>query len=317
MTNQQPAPTLPERKKSKTPLFIAIGAVAVVGIGAAIVVPQLTGGDGGGAGGEGELRTYKIGVADSSAEYWPVLEDLLEEEGIALDLVNFSEYSLPNPATTEGEVDLNLFQHLDFLADYNNNTGEDLQPIAGTLVVPLPIYSEQYDSVEEIPDGSEIAVPNDDSNLGRALGVLEAADLIVLTTEDGQTPVLEDIDEAASRVTVTPVSAEQTAASLSSVAAAVVNNNFALDANLDTDSALFSLDPADAGSAPYINAFVTRAEDVDNEDFATIARLYHDPSVTDLVVADSGGTAVIVDQTGEQLRESLATIQENKLAAQG
>lgn len=312
MTNQQPAPTLPERKKSKTPLFIAIGAVAVVGIGAAIVVPQLTGGDGGGAGGEGELRTVRIGVVDESAGHWPVLQELLVEEGIDLELVNFSDYTLANPATEQGEVDLNLFQHLAFLSGYNVDNDADLQPIGGTVVVPLPVYSTEWTSIEEVPEGGEIAVPNDETNLGRALGVLEEAGLVVLTTEDGATPVIEDVDEAASRVVVTPVSADQTAGALSSVDAAVINNNFALDAGIDPESAIFEIPPTGEASLPWYNAFVTTADRVDDEDLLTITRLYHSPEVTDIVEEESGDTAIIVDNDGEELREVLAELEENR-----
>jgi len=316
MTNPQSAPTLPERKKSKTPLFIAIGAVAVVGIGAAIVVPQLIGGGDGATTAAGEeLTVVKLGTTDASQGHWPVLQELALEEGIDLEIVPFTEYPVPNPALASGEIDINAFQHIDFLADHNLATGDDLQPIGATIIVPLPIYSERWTSVDEIPEGAEIVVPDDSSNQGRALRVLEAADLIELTVGDDVDPTPADIDEAASRVVVTPIAAAQTVAALPTVDGAIINNGFATDAGLDPELAIFSVDPADPASWPYINVIVANADDIDNEAYLKVWELYHSPEVTEIVVEESGGTAVIVDQDGEQVREALAEVEARKAAA--
>jgi D-methionine transport system substrate-binding protein len=315
--SEQP-PVLPEKPKSnRLPILIAAGAIVAVGVAAAIVVPPLLSGDdeaAPAAGGE-ELRTIEVGTTDASEPQWEVLAELAAEEGIDLELVNFSEYPLPNPALASGETDLNQFQHLDYLSNHIIATGDDLVPIGSTVIVPLPIYSNEWDSIDDIPEGGEIAVPNDPSNLGRALGVLEAAGLVTLTSEPGEIPGIDAIDAANSSVTVTPVDASQTAAALQSVDAAIVNNNFALDAGLDPADALFSVDPEDAASAPYINVWVARGEDATDEDFLTLARLWHDPAVVAAVQEASGGTAVIVDLTPAELQERLDQIIADKEAA--
>src|SRR5690606_27916022 len=111
-------------------------------------------------------------------DYWNTFTDLAEEEGISVELVNFSDYQLPNQGLTDGDLDLNQFQHLQFLASYNTATDSDLTPIGATAVYPLGLYSTKHDSVEDIPDGGEIAIPNDDTNQARALPALQEAGLL-------------------------------------------------------------------------------------------------------------------------------------------
>ncbi len=319
MTEQQPAPVLPERKKSRTGLVVGIGAgVAALGVAAALIVPNIVDSNSAAnaAGGtENELTTVTVGTTDASQPHWEILTELLLEEGIQLETVNFSDYPLPNPALAAGETDLNAFQHLDYLSNHNVATGDDLQPIGSTVIVPLPLYSEKHDSVEEIPEGAEIAIPNDPSNQGRALFVLEAAGLVTLVG-DPDVPTPDDIDPDASTVVVTPVEASQTPAALQTVDGAIINNNFARDAGLDFANALFSVDPEDPRSWPYLNVIAARADDLDNPVYQKVAELYHDPSVTEAVVEASGNTAIVIDLPAEELRERLASIEDAKRAAQ-
>ena len=314
-SNETPAPVLPERAKSKAPLILGIvGGVAALGIAAALIVPGLVA-PAPATAEEQELTTVTVGTTNGADPQWTILAELLLEEGIVLETVNFTEYPLPNPALAAGETDLNSFQHLDYLSNHNVATGDNLQPIGSTVIVPLPLYSEKWDSVEEFPEGAEIAIPNDPSNQGRALFVLEAAGLLELTGNP-TVPTPADIDAATSTVVVTPVEASQTVAALQSVDGAIINGNFARDAGIDTSTALFSVDPNDARSWPYLNVFAVRAEDVDNPIYLKIAELYHSAVVTDEVVEASGGTAVVIDLPGEELRERLAAIEDEKRAAQ-
>ncbi len=101
----------------------------------------------------------KIGVVGKSDPQWAAFEEAAAEAGITIELVDFADYAQPNPATTEGELDLNQFQHIVYLADYNVSAGEDLVPIGATAIYPLGLYSTKYDSVEDIPAGETVAVP--------------------------------------------------------------------------------------------------------------------------------------------------------------
>ncbi|UFU03977.1 MetQ/NlpA family ABC transporter substrate-binding protein [Ruania suaedae] len=256
-----------------------------------------------------EEDPIRIGVVNSSEPQWQVFEEAAAEEGIVVEIENFSDYQLPNQGLSDGELDLNQFQHLQFLAKYNVNTGSDLTPIAATAVYPLSLFSLEHGSVEEIPDGGEIAIPNDETNQARALLVLQEAGLLAL--EDGgsafSTPA--DIIAEDSRVTVTPVDAAQTALALQDVAASIINNDFVADAGLVAEDAIFSDDPASDAAAPYINIWVAGAEEADNETFAQLAELYHSPEVEEAAFESSGESAVFVNNPAEELQEILEGIE--------
>ncbi|PJJ55164.1 MetQ/NlpA family ABC transporter substrate-binding protein [Compostimonas suwonensis] len=317
-TAPQLPPRLPEKKKGRAGLItgILIGVVVIIVAVVLIVVNLTAAKPAAEADGSAAPVVVKIGTSDASQPYWDLLKEKAAAEGITIETVNFTDYQQPNPALQEGQIDLNMFQHLRFLAQYNVDTDNDLQPIASTLIVPLGLYSQKWTSVDEIPQGGTIAIPNDPSNQARALFVLEAAGLITLTG-DKFAPTPADIDTANSRVTVATVDAAQTALSLPSVDGSVINNNYVQDAGIDPKTAIFADDPSSPGAQPYINLIVSRADEVDNPTFAKIAELYHDPEVLEAVVASSNGTAVIVDgYTGEELRGLLADIQKEVAAAE-
>jgi D-methionine transport system substrate-binding protein len=253
----------------------------------------------------------RIGVVNSGDDYWTTFTDLAEDEGISVELVNFSDYQLPNQGLTDGDLDLNQFQHLQFLANYNTATGSDLTPIAATAVYPLGLYSLKHDSVEEIPDGGEIAIPNDDTNQARALLVLQEAGLVTLRDGGSAFSTPADVLEDESKVTVTPVDAAQTALALQDVDASIINNDFVGDADLTSEDAIFSDDPDSSAAEPYINVWVARGADADNEVFQQLVEIYHSPEVEEGVLEASGGTGVIKDNPASELQEILAGIQED------
>lgn len=265
----------------------------------------------------GDTTVVRLGTTEIAQPHWEILKGLAAKEDIELELVGFSEYTQPNPALADGEIDLNAFQHVLYLADHNNNTGDDLRPIGSTIIVPLPLYSEKHEKVEEFTKGEQVAIPNDSTNQARALFVLEAAGLIEFTGEPG-VPTPDDVDTDASTVVVRPVEASQTAGLISDpdIAGVVVNNNFATDAGFDLDGYVYADDPTSPGAQPYINVIAARADDVDNPVYQRIVELYHDPSVLESVVASSGGTAVVVEgYDADRLQEVLATTQENLRSA--
>jgi len=311
-TNGPTGPTLPSKPRRRTGLYaiIAVVAVAVV-VAGALLIPRLFAGPettAAGAGG-GERTTVRLGTTDAAQGHWPVLQDILAEEGIDLEIVPFDSYETPNPALADGSIDLNAFQHIDYLSDHNVATGDALAVVGPTLIVPLPIYSAQYSDVADIPEGGRVAIPQDATNQARALKVLESAGLIELA--DVVTPTPADITSA--RVEVEPVDASLTAPALQdpSIAAAVVNNTFAADSGI-LDQAIFSIDPTDANSWPYVNILVSRAGEEDSDVFQKVWEAYHDPRVSDIVVAESGDTARIVEEQPAQVREWLAEIEQKK-----
>lgn len=303
---------LPEKPRRKRgPLIGVILAVVVVLVAVVLIVVNTTSDSGTTAG----HTTVKIGVTDAGADYWKTFRQIAADNGIDLELVNFSDYTQANPALAQGQLDVNLFQHLLFLANYNVSANQDLTPIGSTYVVPLSLYSRKHATLADIPAGGQIAIPNDPTNQARALLVLQSAGLISLRGGGNVLSTPAEIDQAASKVTVTPVDASQTVAALPSVDGAIVNNNFALDANLDPSKALFNDDPANPSAEPYINTFVTRAQDKDNPTYLKLAQLYRDPRVAGEVKAESKNTAVLVERPNTDLQAILDRLEQTVRAA--
>ncbi|MFC7880240.1 MetQ/NlpA family ABC transporter substrate-binding protein [Isoptericola sp. NPDC057391] len=281
--------------------------LAVTAIAAATTVTLSACGGAGNAEGDGTLR---IGVVGASEDKWAVFTDKAKEEGLDIELVDLQDYTQANPSLSQGELDANQFQHLQFLAGYNVDADDDLTPIGATAVYPLGLYSEKHSSLEEIPAGGEVAVPNDPTNLARALLVLQEAGLIEL--KDGGSAVSTEADVLpSSKVTVTPVAAEQTPIQLKSVDASIVNNDFLKDAGLDPETALFQDDPDSDAAAPYINVWVARAEDKDDPDLKKLAEISHSDEVVAAEQEASGNTAVIKDNSPEELQEILSGLEDD------
>lgn len=258
-----------------------------------------------------DIKTVRIGVSDGAEPYWQVYARTVKEQtGVTVEFQNFSDYNQPNPALDQKQLDLNEFQHLQYLATYNVKNGKSLQPIGSTAIYPLPLYSKKHHSLAEIPAGGQIAVPNDPTNLSRSLVVLEQAGLITVKGGANSTSTPAEIDQAASRVKVVPVDAKVTAQNLDSLDGAVVNNNYATAANLSKDLVLAKDDPTAEASKAYLNAFVARPEDKDNPTLLKIAAIYHDPTVQEAVRKDLG-SGTFIQEDPAALQASLVTIQQH------
>ncbi|WP_405498225.1 MetQ/NlpA family ABC transporter substrate-binding protein [Nocardia sp. NBC_00511] len=253
-------------------------------------------------------NTVRIGTTESDP-HWDVFKDKAKEQGINLDIVHYSDYSQPNIALAQKQIDVNLFQHLQFLGQYNVANNQDLTPIGATQIVPLGLYSKKHKTLAEIPQGGEIAVPNDPTNQARALFVLQAAGLLKISGNVKQlTPA--DIDKGSSKVKVTAVDAAQTALSLESVDGSVINNTFLLKSGIDPKTALYKDDPSSPVAEPYINAFVTRAADKTNPTYLKLVDIFHGPEVQKSVQEDSKGTALEVTKSGPDLEQILSRVQQ-------
>ena len=311
------APVLPQKPKGKRPVgWIIAAAVVVVAIVVAVVVAAVrSGGSGGSAAGSGTQETVTIGVADKSLGYWSTYTKLAKDElGVTVKLTNFSDYSLPNPALKDGQLDINQFQHIQYLADYNVTSDDDLQPIGSTAVYPLPLYATKYEKTSELPSDAKVAIPNDSINQARALLILQAAGLVEL--KDGGSAFSTTTDIESSKVDVQPLDASQTANALQqgSVAAAVVNNNFATAAKLPTSDIIYQDDPASASAAPYVNVFAVRDADKDNETYLKLAELFQDSAVQKAFQKDLP-EAVSRDESAKTLQDELAKVEQDAKAA--
>ncbi|QPK83615.1 methionine ABC transporter substrate-binding protein [Corynebacterium qintianiae] len=260
--------------------------------------------------GENGETVIKIGTTDADQQAWSVFGDLAAEQGITLDIVQFSDYAPVNEALAQGELDVNKFQHIKYLAEYNKNSGNDLRIVGSTEIVPLALFWKDHDSLNGI-EGEEVAVPNDPSNQGRAINVLVQAGLVTLKdgVEDSLAPTPADIDKAASKVTVVPVDAAQTPSAYNEGRPAIINNTWLDRAGIEPSLAVFQDDPNSEEAEPYINVFAAREGDIDNETLNKLVEIWHDPKVTEAVAQDSKGTSVPVKRDKAELNEILDNLE--------
>ena len=192
----------------------------------------------------------------------------LADEGIDLEIVQFSDYVTPNNALANGDIDLNAFQHRIYLQNEIDNYGYAIQNIGNTFIIPLNLYSQKVSSVDELKDGDVVAIPDDLTNGGRALKVLEAAGLIELNPNAAFNPTVDDITSYKVNITIEELKANTIPSVLPDVAAAVVNGNYALDFGLKTDEAIYKDSVLDVED--YWNLIAARTADVEDPDTAAI-----------------------------------------------
>ena len=259
--------------------------------------------------GNGDSKKITIGVVGNETAN-QVLKDEAAKQGITIEYSEFTDYAQPNPAVDAGDNDMNRFQHIAYLANYNVSSGKDLQIVGSTNIYPMAIFSKKHKKVDEIPQGGTIAIPNDSVNEARALLLLKAQNLGTFKSEV-HTPTHNDIDTGKSKVKVTPVDAAQTVVSLDSVDAAVINNTFLADAGLNPSDALAQDDPNNPDARRYVNLFVAQKDKVNDETYKKVVEIFHSKTVQDAVKEDSKNTAVEVNLSQDELKKAL----ENEEAA--
>ncbi|WP_340081439.1 MetQ/NlpA family ABC transporter substrate-binding protein [Terribacillus sp. FSL K6-0262] len=258
-------------------------------------------------------QTVKIGVTGSDGDQWPILKEKAKEEGINIELVEFSDYTLPNQALANGEIDMNSFQHIAFLSQYAKEHGDTIVPIGSTVIAPIGAYSEKIDSLDELKEGDKVAIPDDPSNQARSLRALEAAGVIKLADDFGQFGDPSKIAENPKNIEIVPVVAQQTPRVLPDVAASFINNGVAGQAGLNPKEDPIYLENANDDSiTPFVNVFAVRKEDENNEIYQKIAALYQDEEVKKAVENDTNGGSIVVDVPKEELQEHLKRLQEEE-----
>lgn len=219
----------------------------------------------------GDPVTITLGVVGSIYEdLWAPAKEALKSEGINLDIVQFSDYVTPNNALANGEINLNAFQHRIYLDNEIQSYGYKIQNIGNTFIIPLNLYSKKVTSVEEIKDGDTVAIPNDVTNGGRALKVLEAAGLIKIKTDAGFNPTTDDIETYNVQIKIEELAANTIPSALADVTAAIINGNYALDFGLKTEEAIFA--DTSLGEEKYWNLVAARTDDLSDPEKAELYR---------------------------------------------
>ncbi len=219
---------------------------------------------------------------------WDALNEELAARGenIRVEYINV-ELAVANRAVADGEVDLNSFQHYAYFEQNTADLGLDLTPIGETLIVPLSLFSDKYESVDEIPDGGTIAFPEDATNEGRSLHVLEKAGLIKLKDGVGVNGTKADIVENPKNLEFVQVGGAEVPSLLPDVDAAIINCGFSVDYGLDPiEDPIFKddIDLNDPAQHPFVNIIAARTADKDNEIYLKVVDAYHSERVANAIL---------------------------------
>ena len=248
------------------------------------------------------VTTVKVGVmslSDTEEARWNEVQKNLDDAkaNIKLEFTQFTDYSQPNQAVRDGDVDINAFQHYNYLENWNKENSADLVSVADTYIAPIRLYSgtkdgkNKYTDVKDIPEKGTIAVPNDPTNESRALYVLESAGLIKLDTKDGELATISNIKDNPKNLTISELDASQTASSLPAVDAAIINNTFVREAGIDYKKALF-VEKANSNSKQWYNLIAAK-KDWKSSDKAkaieAIIKAYHTDNVKKVIEESSDG----------------------------
>ncbi|OZU89387.1 methionine ABC transporter substrate-binding protein [Virgibacillus indicus] len=256
-----------------------------------------------------ETVKVTIGVNGSDGVQWPLLKEKAAEEGIEIELIEFQDYTLPNNALAQGDIDINAFQHIAFLGQYVKESGEDIVPIGSTMLAPIGMYSEKISDVSEIKEGDKIAIPDDPSNQARSLRLLESAELITLAEDFGMFGDPSKIAENPLNLEIIPMTAQQTPRVLPDVTASVINNGVAGQAGFSPgEDPIYIEDAEGEATHPYVNIIAARGEDKDNETYKRIVELYQEEDIEQAIKDDTNGGSFLVKLTQEQLDKAFEAL---------
>ncbi|MBR1397924.1 MAG: MetQ/NlpA family ABC transporter substrate-binding protein [Selenomonadaceae bacterium] len=257
----------------------------------AALITGCGGDDGGSANKPAESKTLKVGA--SPVPHSEILEQIrpaLKDEGINLEIVEFSDYVQPNIALNDKELDANFFQHEPYLNDFiKEHTEMKLTNAGGIHIEPMGIYSKKVTDLKELMDGASIAIPNDPTNGGRALMLLEKAGLIKLRDGVKETATVQDVVENPLNIMFQEVEAAQLPRTLEDVDAAVINTNYAMQINLvPTKDALFMED----STSPYVNIVAVRVGDENRPEIQALMKALKSDAVKKFINEKYNGAIV-------------------------
>lgn len=240
----------------------------------------------------GSTTVIKVGATPvPHAEILEFIKPTLAKEGIDLQIVNYTDYVRPNLDLDSGTIDANFFQHIPYLDSFNQDHKTNLVSLTKVHIEPMGIYSKKVTNLDQLPNGSTIAVPNDPSNNGRALALLAKAGLIQLKDGVGISGTVNDITNNPKQLKITPIDAAQLPRVLPDpkIGAAVINTNYALEAGLNPTKDALSIEDKDS---PYANVLVVKASRKDDPALQKLAKALNTPEVKQFIEDKYKGSIV-------------------------
>lgn len=258
--------------KLKTTIALSLAAIAFAG------VISGCGGDRKPAASSAAVKNeISVGITPGYSEQ--VMEYAAKEaakQGLTVNIKTFSDYVTPDQALAAGDIDLNSFQHGPFLQAFNEKNGTHLVSIGNTYLAPLRVYSNKITSIKDVPDGAKVSIPNDPSNGGRALLLLDHNGLLKLKPgTDPTKATINDIAENPKKLEIIELEAAQLPRSLDDVTISVINAGYAKSANLDSKKALATED----NTSPYVNIIAAREQDKDNPTYQKFVKIFQSDNV--------------------------------------
>ncbi len=239
------------------------------------------------AGGEGPLLVGATAVPH--AEILEHIKPLLAAEGVNIEIKVFNDYVQPNTQLAERRLDVNYFQTKPYLDEFNASRGSDLITVAGVHVEPLGAYSRRFRTLAELPDGAEVAVPNDASSIGRSLILLQKAGLIRLKDPANPLQTLRDIVANPKNLRFRELESATLPRVLDQVDMAVINTNYALDAGLRPRTDALTLEGPDS---PYVNYLVARPDNREDPRVVALAAMLRSQAVKDFIARKYDGAVI-------------------------
>lgn len=225
------------------------------------------------------------------AEILEFLKPVLAEQGVTLEVKVFTDYVQPNIQVAEGRLDANFFQHQPYLDEFNKSKGTNLVSVAGVHVEPFGAYSSKIKNLSELKEGAQVAIPNDATNGGRALLLLQTAGVLELKPQAGITASARDIAQNPKRLRVRELEAATLPRVLNQVDVALINTNYALEAGLSPMEDALVIEGADS---PYVNILVTRDNNQSNQAVLKLVDALKTEAVKEFILDKYQGAVVPV-----------------------
>ncbi|MCX2684192.1 MetQ/NlpA family ABC transporter substrate-binding protein [Pseudomonas sp. DCB_AW] len=223
------------------------------------------------------------------AEILNFVKPQLAKEGVELKVKEFTDYIQPNVQVAEKRLDANFFQHQPYLDEFNKAKGTDLVSVTGVHIEPLGVYSTKVKKLDELPSGATVVIPNDATNGGRALLLLDKAGVIKLKDNKNILSSVKDVAQNPKNVKFRELEAATIPRVLTQVDAALINTNYALEAKLNPEKDALAIEGSDS---PYVNILVARPDNKDSEDMKKLAAALHSPEVKQFINEKYKGAVV-------------------------
>ena len=219
----------------------------------------------------------KVGVSvGEHAEIMERVAAVAKDKGLDIEIVEFTDYVVPNQALNDGDLNANSFQHRPYLENQIKDRGFELVEVGTTITTPMGVYSDKIKDLADLPDGGKVAIPNDPTNGGRALLVLQSLGVIKLAEGTGLVPSPLDVTENAKNLTFLELDAAQLPRTLADVDIAIINTNYALASGLNPKTDAIASEGADS---PYVNIIVVRKGNEGAAWVQPLVEAYHSPEV--------------------------------------